>query len=385
MQPMNPRILAVPVLAAALTACLWFIPWTESHVSVGRLTVPADPGGTAKALETGGKNPSSENSTAIAGKKPAMNWKRLAALGNSDNAGAPLPQVTPEDVARFLAKRGETAVNLVAAYGATHDRRLLERALELFPSSPIVLMAAIESIPAGAAPKPGETYQPDAERPAFIERFKAADPNNPLPWIYSAQELFKAGPNAGAIADIRAALERPAFYTYSTERMDAAHQIYEDTGMNPTEAGLLAMAGLTLPHMSAATQISRTLTEWQKSAADSGDTAAANDALRLTYDLGRTFATPEASRTLIGQLVGISMEARALKALPADAWPDWLAVAPAQRLADMEAQKQNVRDLTINVDWLLQQQDEQLLAEYLRRNRTEGEYSALTWLKAQKK
>jgi hypothetical protein len=246
-------------------------------------------------------------------------------------------------------------------------------------------MAAIETSPKWYAPQADETHRPDSQRMAFIERFKAADPNNPLPWIYSAGEFFKAGQTGDAVAEIRAALERPAFYTYASERMDGTQQIYEDMGLNPTEAGLLAMAGLTLPQMSAAQQASRSLMDWQKSAADSGDAAAADDALRLTYDLGRTFATPEASRTLIGQLVGISMEARALKALPAEAQPDWLSVGPAQRLAEMEMQKQNVKDLTTNVDWLLQQQDEQLLAEYLRRNREDGELSALNWLKAQKK
>ncbi len=233
--------------------------------------------------------------------------------------------------------------------------------------------------------KPGETYQPDAERMALIERFKAADPNNPLPWIFSAQELFKAKQTGEAVAEIRAALERPAFYTYANERMDSAQLLYEDLGVSSVEASLLAMAGLTLPHMGAAQQSSRSLMEWQKSAADAGDTAAADDALRLTYSLGRTFATPEASRTLIGQLVGVSMEARALKALPADSQPAWLTVVPAQRLAEMETQKQNVKDLTAGLEWVLQSQNGELLAEYLRRNRSDGELSALTWLKAQRK
>ena len=219
----------------------------------------------------------------------------------------------------------------------------------------------------------------------FIERFKTADPSNPLPWIFSAQELFKTKQTAEGLAEIRAALERPAFYTYANERMDGAQRLYEDAGMSPVEASLLAMAGLTLPHMTAAQQASRSLMEWQKSAADSGDTGAADDAIRLTYDLGRTFATPEASRTLLGQLVGVSMEARALKALPADAQPAWLVVAPAQRLAEMETQKQNVRDLTAGFDWVMQSQNENLLAEYLRRNRQDGELSALTWLKTQRK
>jgi hypothetical protein len=380
---MNPRVIPVIALLAVIAACACYFLWSDPSPTIVTADADSQHPHNDSASE---KNSASGNAPGAAKKKPAVNWKRFAAMmAGADGAEGAVPKPTPEDIARFLAKCGETAVNLVAAYGATHDRRLLERALALFPNSPIVLMSAIESIPAGAAPKPGEAYQPDAGRLAFIERFKSADPNNPLPWIYSAGELFKAGQTGDAVAELRAALERPAFYTYTNERMDGAQRLYEDMGISSVEASLLATFGLTMPQMSAAQQVSRSLTDWQKSAADSGDAAAADDALRLTYDLGRTFATPEASRFLIGQLVGFNMEARALKALPADAQPGWLSVSPAQRLAEMEMQKQNVRSLTANVDWLLQQQDEPLLTEYLRRNREDGELSALTWLKAQRK
>lgn len=213
-----------------------------------------------------------------------------------------------------------------------------------------------------------------------------------LPWLcltllgnFAAQELFKAKQTAEGIAEIRAALERPAFYIYANERMDAAQRLYERVGVGPLEASALAMFGLTLPHMSAAQQSSRGLMEWQKSSAGSGDAAASDDALRLTYELGRAFATPEASRMLIGQLVGLSMEKRALEALPADAQADWLTVAPAQRLAEIEKQKQFVKEVTAATDWILQSRDEQLFAEWLRRVRTDGETAALNWVKAQKK
>jgi hypothetical protein len=388
---MNPRVIPLVVLCAAIAACAYFFLWSgPSPVdppSFDAVDLPqTEKAGAARSEGGAEKNPATENSSDGAEKRPAVNWKRFTAMmGGTDGFGDAMPKPTPEDITKFFANHGETAANLVAAFGVTRDRRLIERALELFPNSPIVLLAAIESVPAGAAPTPGETSQPDSERAALIERFKATDPNNPLPWIFSAEEFFKAKQTAQGIAEIRAALEHPAFYTYSNERMDSTQHLYEDMGLHPVEASMLAMAGQTIPHTTAAMQASRSLMEWQKSATESGDTAAADEALRLTYDLGRTFATPEASRTLIGQLVGVSMEARALKALPADAQPEWLAVVPAQRLAEMEKQKQNVKDLTEDLTSIFQSQNEPLLAEYLRRNRNDGELSALTWLKAQKK
>ena len=381
---MNPRVLPLFALLAAIAAVAWFFLSSGPSPSAGNATPdPKQAAQTAAANSggTAGKSAATGNSSAAAGKKTTVDWNRFGMLTGGSGE---LPEPTPEDIARFLAKNGETPANLVTAFEKTHDRRWLERALELFPGSPVVLMAALESI-RGASPRAGETYQPDPQRMAYIDRFKAADPNNPLPWIFSAQEFFKLKQTADALADVRAALGRPAFYTYATERMDSAQKLYESLGLGPVEASTLAMFGLTIPHTTAAIQSSRSLMELQKSASQSGDTAAADEALRLTYDLGRTFATPEASRMLIGQLVGIGMEKRALKALPAGSPPDWLKVNPAERLAEIEQKKAYMQGFTNGIESLIRSQDGDLIAEYLRRVRTESEAAAYEWLKKQKK
>ncbi len=379
---MNPRILAVPVVAAIIAISIYFLASGEKSTST--ISLPATPGPVSPETARG-KNPVSEKSPGAGGKKTAVDWKLFALLnGDSGVDGAQIPEATAEDIARFLAKHGETAVNLVAAFEKTHDRRLLDRALEFFPNSPIVLMTAVNSIPS-ASPRAGETYQPDPKLMEYIERFKAADANNPLPWIFSAQEFFKSKQTADALADVRAALGRPAFYTYASERMDSAQKLYEDLGLGTVEAGALAIFGLTIPQTTAAIQSSRSLMELQKAASDSGDTAAAEEALRLTYGLGRTFATPEASRMLIGQLVGIYMEKRALEALPAGAQPEWLKVVPSERLAEIERQKADVAETVKGIQAVTQSQDGELFAEYLRRVRTESESAAYEWLKRQKK
>ena len=197
---MTSRILIIAALSAALAVCLYLFLGGEESVSVIPLPA-ATPSPAAQSAAAPGKNPASQISSDGTGKKTAVDWERFSALLNMDASGdGMIPEVTAEDIARFLAKRGETAVNLVAAFEKTHDRRWLERALELFPNSPVILMTAVNSVPASPAPKPGETYQPDAQRTAFTERFKAADPNNPLPWIFSAQELFKAKLTGEAVA-----------------------------------------------------------------------------------------------------------------------------------------------------------------------------------------
>lgn len=380
---MNRRILLLVVLLPAVAAAVYYFlsPTSPPTVTGGIADSQQARASPGKSQREGGdgKNSTVGNSTGSREKKPAMNWKRFTS--------EPRKPATAADIDRFLAKRGETPANLVTAFEHSHDRGLLERALELFPNSPVVLMAAMDSIPTGPSPKPGETYRPDAQRVAFIGRFKAADPDNPLPRIFSAQELFKAGQTAEAVAEIRAALDLPAFYTYANERLDSEQQFSEDLGDDPLAASLMVSVMQKTPQMGAAFQSSRGLMDWQKAATESGDAAAAADAIRLTYSLGRTFATPEASRTIMGQTIGITIEKLALKALPADAQPAWLAITPAQRLAELKKQGQDMSDLTEAADLvrLVQTQDEQLLAEYLRRNRSDGEFSALTWLRAQKK
>ena len=381
---MNLRAILLVALCAAIATCAYFFLAGETTVSTKTLGPSADSSsgassgkptpGNPQPADGAAKNPGDAN-------PPKVNWEVFKSLEGNIST----PEATPADLDRFLAKHGETAANLVAAFENTGDRRWLDRALELFPNSPIVLMKAIESLAGGTPRKDGEAYQANKERLDLIERFKAADPNNPVPWLFAAQEFFKAKQTAEGVAEIRAALERPAFYTYSNERTDSAQRLYESLGLGSLEASALAMFGLTLTHMSAAQQSSRGLMELQKSAAESGDTAAADDALRLTYGLGRMFTTPEASRFLVGQLVGTSMEKRALEALPADAQRDWLTVAPAQRLAEIEKQKQAVKEVVAASEWILQTRDEQLFAEWLRRVRSEGESATLKWVNAQKK
>ncbi len=113
--------------------------------------------------------------------------------------------------------------------------------------------------------------------------------------------------------------------------------------------------------------------------------AAEDEALRVTYALGRTFATPEASRMLIGQLVGIAMEKRALEALPAGSQPDWLKVVPAERLTEIEQKKADVKGVASGIESVVRSQDSELISEYLRRMCTESEAAAYEWLQKQKK
>lgn len=288
-----------------------------------------------------------------------VDWDRFAAMAASRAMGG--AQISTADYERFIAKHGDTPVNLIVIFDQSGDRKWLERALAAHPDSPIVLMAALTESP-NATPE---------QRAAWLEKLKAAEPNNPVPWILSAQELFKAGRSAEAMKEAAAALERPAFYTYSQERIAAARALHESVGAHPLEAELLATFSLKMSLLQPAMATGKGLDVLRL------DAALGAEAARIQYGLGRMFQTPEAARTLIAQLVGISLETKGLSTLPAD--------AQERRKAEIAAFKTSMPELTKASEDLVTSQNEPRLIEYLRRLRTDGELSALRWLKEQQK
>jgi hypothetical protein len=317
------------------------------------------------------------------GYRGSVDWKQLRSLMPEGNEPPQkLSLITPEKAEQFLAVRGETAVNLVTAYRWSKDRRLLDRAIALFPNEPLVILAAMEATPEGHA-RPGEELSPDPERQAWIERWKEVDPQNPVPWIYAAAYSFKSGSNPGALQELRAALERPAFYLYLSESIDAGRQLLEDQGIPPAAAGFLTLYEIPMTVASAAHKANRMLTETRKKAQETGDQITVQESLRLSYGLGRLFTAPEASRNLVGRLVGSAIEAGALNALPPGAALEWMPSNPAARLEEIRRGKDVVAEARQLFKALIEKQDAALLSGYVERLRFESESDALAWLKTQ--
>ncbi len=304
----------------------------------------------------------SPGETAPDGNQPALSkveWKHIRAF----ETGV-VPKVTLADCERFLAKHGETPANLLAVFDQTGDRKWLERALATFPDSPAVLFSVLAESPDATA----------EQRAAWLDKFKSVDPNNPVPWLLSANLLFNGNRPEEAMAEASAALDRPAFYTYSSERIAAARALFEESGLHPLEAELLGTMTLKMPLLGVAMGISKGLQLLK--APETAEASTIADAGRIQYNLGRMFQTPEASRLIIGQLVGVALETKGLTSRP----PDF----QEMRTAQLEAQKAEIKTLTQAVQ-ITDSSNEKQVAEYLRRLRTEGELPALRWLKAQQK
>lgn len=240
-------------------------------------------------------------------------------------------KVSAEQIRSFLAKHGETSYNLIAAYEVSEDQQWLKRALELHPNDAAVLFVAV-----GA--KPGEP-----ELAALIERWKAADPLSPLPFIFDSARLFDLEDGKSARTALREAVVRPGFYTYSSERIAAKRLFYEDTGLSPVEAEVAATWTLNVAYLSIALVVSKGLIPTADPKAEVPAPPPSLEDLRLAYDLARTFATPGVSRLLLNQIVSNAVETRVLLAVPADAPLGFLPVDPAQRLVELAKQKAEIQ------------------------------------------
>ena len=281
---------------------------------------------------------------------------------------------SPEDIKSlaqhadaFLAKKGTSAYSLLAVFSASGDRRYLTQALEQFPNSAAALYVALAD-----APK--------EERASLIERFKAADPNNPLPWIFSAAELFESGQVADGHAEVREALKRPGFYTYFNERAAALRQLALQSGAGEFGAETISLFTQSLPHLQAATSVSRGLQKWVEMNSSGSDRTAMRDTAVVMFDLGRMFQTPEASRLLVGQLVGVSLERKALDLVPSsDDNP--LPVEYQSRSEELLKLRDEASTLAKQAARVYA--EPALWRGYFARFKTEGELAALRWVQQQ--
>ncbi len=295
--------------------------------------------------------------------------KEWEAIMERMSSGLTTQPVAEADVLRFLAAKGETPANVIAAWLCTRNEKWLDRALELYPKDPMILFAKLGS---GAAAK----LDPD-----IIRRFNEAAPDNPLPKIFEAHHSFSSGDKPLALEAIKEALKRPGFYTWMNESTDASRALYEFTGVPPVVADLASTFQTTMSHLSVTRGVAKEMMEVFHASASNGEDPVL---VRMTYELGRMFATPEASRTLIGQMVGFSMEKRALEALPADKKLDWLPISPNARIAEIDARRGSIPDAVANSEWLFAQKDVTMLTQYLKRYRGEGEMAAIQWLAGQR-
>ena len=138
-----------------------------------------------------------------------------------------------------------------------------------------------------------------------------------------------------------------------------------------------------LPHLSHLKRLSNDLADLQKEFVAAGDTAGAEYVARMGLRLGEQLTRGPGSMTLIGELVGIAVEANLVRNLPQDTPYDFLGGDAAKFQADLKQRRADIRPLGGQFDAWLRQASEADVLDYFDLWAKHGERTALLWVKEQ--
>lgn len=278
--------------------------------------------------------------------------------------GGEPPDLTSDQVQKFLRENNRSADSLVTAFRATKDTNLLAEALQKYPNDP---MANYASVFIDSSPE---------ERRQRLEAFKKAAPENALGNYLSAFDYLKAGQNDLAIQELTAASGKERFSDYSLEFLQSAEEAWRAAGYSVADSKTIASMELLLPDLKELRDLSRKTVAVATAYQAAGDEASAQALLRMNTSLGQRF-NGAPGEALISQLVGIAIEADTLRAMAPSA--EFAAGQTVQqRLDELTRQKNTLKDLA-NAEGLLENMPPEDVISYWDRWRGFGSESTLRW------
>jgi len=220
----------------------------------------------------------------------------------------------------------------------------------------------------------------------WIDRLKASDPQNALANYFAAIEAFKRNDPDTVLAELLTAQGKTGYNDYMPTFWDAREEFFRTAGYPEAEAKMLAASGLLMPNLAEFRQVANSALDTATKRQETSDYAGALEITGSISALGRQLEQ-STSGTLVEELVGIALETKALneyKAIYA-AQDDTAGTARVnQRLAELEAIKQEIKTLTPALDPFLKTADSATVAAYFDRMRQYGELQALRDLAAGK-
>jgi hypothetical protein len=143
---------------------------------------------------------------------------------------------------------------------------------------------------------------------------------------------------------------------------------------------MAALFGAPMPFMTELNGLSRQMAELAKSYASSGDA----DSAAIISHIGQTMGEQlqhASNGTLLGELVGISVENRFLRDFDPSAILTDGGLTVQQRIDQLAERKKHIQALSRTVDPATMISDPQLLGQFIDRQKMLGEAAALQWLK----
>ncbi|HWX22185.1 MAG TPA: hypothetical protein VN578_19970 [Candidatus Binatia bacterium] len=282
--------------------------------------------------------------------------------------GGEVPPLTAAQIKRYLEENHRSAASLLSAYRTSKDPALLQEAMEKYPGDPQVAFEAV--LKKDASPP---------ERREWLEAFKKAAPENPLPAYLSALEHFKSGQTDQAVHDLGAATGRQGFADYTVERIQTDEEAYRAAGYSAAEAKMAATWGVTLPQLAEMNTLGKNMVELAASYRQAGDQTSAQAALQMVIGLGQQLdATSGTCVPLVTRMVGMAVERTAFDAMdPSSAYGD---ATVQQQLDQLAQRKHSIQDLVKQSAPFQQQMTAEDWLNYNERTVSFGEENAIGWL-----
>jgi tetratricopeptide (TPR) repeat protein len=277
-------------------------------------------------------------------------------------------KLKPEQVEAYLRSNGRSAASLLAAYRTTNDPALLAEAMRNFPDNPEVAFEA--AIRKGVSPD---------EQRQWLDVLKKSAPDNALANYLSALDYFNAGQGDQAVKEFMAASGKH-FEDYSSQRYQNDAEAYLAAGYSVADAKFAAGNGLLLPQLQMTKNAGLDMIELAKSYQQTGDGASAQAATQMAIDLGQRYGTSSPGEPVLSQLVGLSIEMRALNAMDPKAEYGNNGQTVEDQLNQIKQQHENLRQQSEQVATLLPAMSEQDWATYNDRWLTLGEQNAYQWV-----
>jgi RNA polymerase sigma factor (sigma-70 family) len=278
------------------------------------------------------------------------------------------PKLTAAQVEAYLKANRTNAASLLAAYRTSGDPALLKEAMEKYPHDPQVAFEAVMDKDLSAT-----------EQRQWLDAFKQSAPDNALANYLSAVDYFKAGRTDQALQEFAAASGK-SLNDYTVTRAEGDMEAFLAAGYSVADAEQLGTSQLLLPQLAQLKQLALNTRDLANAYRQAGDTTSAQTALQMADQLGQQYANPSAGEPTISQLVGIAIERIALGGMDPTAPYGGNGQTVQDRLNQLVQQREDVFQMSQQVDKLLPSLSDQDWIIYKNRWLMFGEQNAQSWL-----
>ena len=319
---------------------------------------PPAPGGPPSAVTTGGKGTGSSVDL------PAPMQEQADPEAGDGTAA----QKAAYDA--YLERHHYSREALVAIALLSDDPGYLAEAAERYPDDPGVQLLVI-----GAAQFHGDKAE-------WYRRFRESQPDNLLAPLLLASHLFESGHAPQALEALRDGAGLNTYRDFSSQNSLAVESALIELGHSQLEAKLksseLSPLNLTVQVQAAIGSLDRLA----DSDSDSGDVER-RELIMLGAAIGNQLSQGAANGSNINRLFGLGMERNFLRKLDPGLEADSLSATPAEALAEIgEEWDQIGSDTKFQIDHFEQLNEAQKL-HFLDRKRTLGEADAVRWMRSQ--